>query len=65
MRTWDDPERREELLIAAIPRDQDGSLPMRRIIEALVDRGSFFEMGRLFGRPIITGFAGSMAGRWR
>ena len=30
---------------------------MRRIIEAVVDRGSFFEMGRLFGRPIITGFA--------
>ena len=30
---------------------------MRRIIEALVDKGSFFEMGALFGRPIITGFA--------
>ena len=29
---------------------------MRRIIEALVDKGSFFEMGQLFGRPIITGF---------
>ena len=30
---------------------------MRRIINAVVDRGSFFEMGTLFGRPIITGFA--------
>ena len=29
---------------------------MRRIIAALVDKGSFFEMGALFGRPIITGF---------
>ena len=30
---------------------------MRPIVEAVVDRGSFFEMGRLFGRPIITGLA--------
>ena len=30
---------------------------MRWIINAVVDRGSFFEMGALFGRPIITGFA--------
>ncbi len=29
---------------------------MRRIIEALVDKGSFFEMGAMFGRSIITGF---------
>jgi acetyl-CoA carboxylase carboxyltransferase component len=29
---------------------------MRRIIEALADKGSFFEMARGFGRPIITGF---------
>jgi acetyl-CoA carboxylase carboxyltransferase component len=30
---------------------------MRRIVEALVDRGSFFEIGRQWGRPIITGLA--------
>ena len=30
---------------------------MRRIVEALVDRGSFFEIGRLWGRSVITGFA--------
>lgn len=30
---------------------------MRPIIESLVDRGSFFEMSRMFGRPIITGLA--------
>jgi acetyl-CoA carboxylase carboxyltransferase component len=30
---------------------------MRPIVETLVDRGSFFEMGRMFGRPIITGLA--------
>ena len=30
---------------------------MRPIIEAVVDRGSFFEMGRWFGQPIVTGLA--------
>lgn len=57
VRLWDDPERRDESLIAAIPREKKQAYHMRRIIEAVVDRGSFFEMGRLFGRPIITGLA--------
>src|SRR3546814_13681398 len=30
---------------------------MRAIIDAVVDEDSFFEMGRMYGRPIITGFA--------
>jgi acetyl-CoA carboxylase carboxyltransferase component len=30
---------------------------MRPIVEALVDQGSFFEMGSQFGRSVITGFA--------
>jgi hypothetical protein len=30
---------------------------MRPIVEVVVDRGSFFEMGKMFGRPIITGLA--------
>ena len=45
VRGWDDPERREEFLIAAIPREKKQAYHMRRIIEALVDKGSFFEMG--------------------
>jgi acetyl-CoA carboxylase carboxyltransferase component len=49
--------RREEWLFKAIPRDRYQPYKMRPIIEALVDRGSFFEMGRMFGRPVITGFA--------
>jgi acetyl-CoA carboxylase carboxyltransferase component len=53
----DDPERREEMLFAAIPKDRRKVYRMRPIIEAVVDRGSFFEMGRMFGRPIITGLA--------
>src|SRR5207248_2271590 len=49
--------RREEFLFEAIPRDKRKVYKMRPIIDALVDKGSFFEMGRMFGRPIITGFA--------
>src|SRR5579864_5857120 len=53
----DDPERREEFLFEAIPRERRQVYKMREIVEAVVDLGSFFEMGRMFGRPIITGLA--------
>ena len=56
VRNWDDCARRDESLIAAVPREKKQAYHMRRIIDALVDRGSFFEMGHMFGRPIITGF---------
>jgi acetyl-CoA carboxylase carboxyltransferase component len=57
VRSWDPPMRREESLISAIPKVKKQAYHMRRIIESVVDKGSFFEMGRLFGRSIITGFA--------
>ncbi|HTZ38383.1 MAG TPA: carboxyl transferase domain-containing protein [Stellaceae bacterium] len=53
----DDPERRDEFLFDAIPRDTRKVYKMRPIVEAVVDRGSFFEMGRMFGRGMITGLA--------
>ncbi|WP_188612581.1 acyl-CoA carboxylase subunit beta [Chelatococcus reniformis] len=53
----DDAERREESLATVIPRDRRKVYKMRPIIEAVVDRGSFFEMGKMFGRSLITGFA--------
>ena len=53
----DDPERRDEFLFEVIPRNRRQVYKMRPIVEAVVDRGSFFEMGRMFGRPIITGLA--------
>jgi acetyl-CoA carboxylase carboxyltransferase component len=53
----DPPDRREERLFTAIPRDRNTPYKMRPIIDALVDQGSFFEMGLLFGRPVITGLA--------
>jgi acetyl-CoA carboxylase carboxyltransferase component len=53
----DDPQRRDASLMDAIPRDRRKVYKMRPVIEALVDRGSFFEIGRMFGRSIITGLA--------
>ncbi len=53
----DDPRRRDESLMKAIPRDRRKVYKMRPIVETLVDRGSFFEMGSMFGRSVITGFA--------
>lgn len=53
----DDAERREEALLSVIPRDRRKVYKMRSIIDAVVDKGSFFEMGRMFGRSMITGLA--------
>src|ERR1700680_2790287 len=53
----DDPERAEESLMKAVPRNRRQVYKMRPIIEAVVDKGSFFEMGANFGRSIIAGFA--------
>ncbi len=53
----DNPERRTEWLLDAIPRDIRKVYKMRPIVEALVDEGSFFEMGKMYGRSAITGFA--------
>src|SRR6195256_2850602 len=53
----DDPERAEEPLMKAVPRNRRQVYKMRPIIDAVVDKGSFFEMGANFGRSIIAGFA--------
>ncbi|MZR29154.1 acyl-CoA carboxylase subunit beta [Sneathiella litorea] len=55
--TGDDPNRREDWLINAIPRDSRKVYKMRKIVEAVVDNGSFFEIGKKWGRSVITGFA--------
>jgi acetyl-CoA carboxylase carboxyltransferase component len=55
--TTDDPNRREEKLLNIVPRDIRKVYKMRTIVNAVVDEGSFFEMGKDAGRSIITGFA--------
>lgn len=53
----DDPDRSVDALATAIPRDRRKVYKMRPIVEAVVDEGTFFEVGQQFGRSIITGFA--------
>jgi acetyl-CoA carboxylase carboxyltransferase component len=53
----DDPGRREEWLLEAVPRERRRVYKIRRILEAVLDRGSFFEMARSFGGSVVTGFA--------
>ena len=53
----DDPQRSIEALIETVPRDKRKVYKIRPVIESVVDAGSFFEIGRLWGRSIVTGFA--------
>ena len=53
----DDPERREQELISIVPRDRRRVYDARKIVELVMDLGSFFEVGRHFGPSLITGLA--------
>lgn len=58
----DDPERRAEELLEIIPRERRQVYAMRKIVKAVFDQGSFFEMTKGYGRGQITGLA-RLAGR--
>ncbi len=51
----DPVDRREEMLLSAVPRDARQVYRMRPILTAVLDRDSFFEIGRAWGRSVITG----------
>lgn len=53
----DNPERSDEALMNAVPRNRKQVYKMRPIIESVVDKGSFFEVAKNFGKPIIVGLA--------
>lgn len=53
----DNPERGDEALMNAVPRNRKQVYKMRPIIESVVDKGSFFEVAKNFGKPIIVGLA--------
>jgi len=53
----DDPLRREEELLSIIPRDRRRSYDIRRLLGMVLDRESFFEIGRYYGRPLVAGLA--------
>jgi len=53
----DRPERTAEELLAVVPRDARRVYKMRPIVEAVVDAGSWFEIGKAWGKSVITGLA--------
>jgi len=53
----DDPQRRDDWLLSAIPRNRRRPYKVREIIRAVVDRDSFFEIGAGWGRTVVTGLA--------
>jgi len=53
----DPADRREEELLAIVPRDERKTYKMRRILELVFDAGSVFELGARFGRSQITALA--------
>jgi len=52
----DDPGRRDERLLSFIPRDRREPYDPRLLIDLVVDRESFFEIGRWWGRSMVVGF---------
>jgi acetyl-CoA carboxylase carboxyltransferase component len=61
IKATDDPNRREDFLIDIVPKDGKTPYMPRKIVEAVVDRtpegSSFFEIGALWGRQVVTGLA--------
>ena len=53
----DDPNRKDEWLINAIPKNRRKVYKSRDIIESIVDKNSFIELGKYSGQSVITGLA--------
>ena len=53
----DDPERMEEELVHAVPRDSNAPFDMREILAMIMDEGSVFELGRDYGPSQIAALA--------
>jgi acetyl-CoA carboxylase carboxyltransferase component/biotin carboxyl carrier protein len=55
--TTDRADRREEELLTIVPRKRTTTFDVRRAIELLVDRDSWFEIGALWGTDQVVGLA--------
>jgi len=53
----DDPNRRDEELLSIIPREKKKLYDPRKILDAILDKDSFFEITPHFGLSRIVGFA--------
>ena len=57
LNTGDDPTRRDESLASVIPDDPNKPYDMRDVINAVIDRDSFYEIQPLFAPNLLIGFA--------
>ena len=55
--TGDDPNRRDEALLDIIPREKRRTYDPYRVLDAVFDRDSFFEITPYYGRSRIVGLA--------
>ncbi|MCZ6643626.1 MAG: hypothetical protein O7F71_18790 [Gammaproteobacteria bacterium] len=53
----DDQERRDESLLSVVPNDRRQIYDPRDILNAVLDKNSFFEMSPFYGRARMTGLA--------
>ncbi|MSP42182.1 MAG: ATP-grasp domain-containing protein [Alphaproteobacteria bacterium] len=53
----DPADRREEELFFIVPRKRSSTFDIRRAIRLMADKGSFFEIGALWGTDQVVGFA--------
>ncbi|MBI1361845.1 MAG: methylmalonyl-CoA carboxyltransferase [Alphaproteobacteria bacterium] len=59
--SFDDPERAETSLDTLVPANPNMPYDMKELIEKVADEGDFFQIGKDFGKNILTGF-GRMEG---
>ncbi len=57
MTSKDKPNRMEKELESIIPNNRRKAYNMRRLLELVLDKDSFFEMSRMYGSSLITGLA--------
>ena len=55
-KTNDEASNSQEELLSIIPRKRTSTFDIRRVIDLLADKGSFFEIGGLWGTDQVTGF---------
>ncbi len=55
--TKDDPLRKDDFLLNIIPKNKRESYDILPIIKSVVDKNSFFELGKKYGLSVITGLA--------
>lgn len=56
-KTKDRANRRDAKLLEAVPENRAEAYSMRNILERIVDKKSFFEIGKQWGQSVITGLA--------